>query len=118
MQSEYLAYVPIGAGGSWCRHENILDAVTRAVGTAVRDWGSFFDFDGKELNVYIYDITGMDKITMSTAGVFCVDKEPSEECKLLKTVKVQIPELKGRMKRNGPTHRRLIEEATKQAYAQ
>ena len=86
MQSEYLAYVPIGAGGSWCRHENISDAVNKVVKAVMSDWGSFFDFDGKELNVYIYDITGMDKIIMSVHGVFCVDKEPREECRLLKTV--------------------------------
>ncbi len=118
MQREYLAYVPIGAGGSWCRHENISDAVNKVVKAVMSDWGSFFDFDGKELNVYIYDITGMDKIIMSVHGVFCVDKEPREECRLLKTVKVQIPELKGRIKRNGPTHKRLIEESIKQAYPQ
>ena len=117
MQSEYLAYIPIMFGGTWCRHENTLDAVNKVVKAAMSDW-YMMDFDGTELNVYIYDITGMHEITMSTNGVFCVDKEPSEECKLLKTVKVQIPKLKGRIKRNGPTHRRLIEEAIKQAYPQ
>jgi hypothetical protein len=120
MQSEYLAYVAIsflGYGGTWCRHKNTLDAVNKVVKTTMSDW-YMMDFDGMELNVYIYDITGMDKITMSMAGVFCVDKEPSVECKPLETVKVKIPKLKGGIKRNGPTHRRLIEEAIKKAYPQ
>ena len=72
--------------------------------------------DGKEVPVKLYDTTGMDKIVMSIDGVFCIDKEPHEQCELLEVIRVQLPE-KGRRKITGSAYMKQISEACKLAYS-
>ena len=116
MQKEYLALIEIMGGGTWCRSDNISDAITQAVKESVSDWGSMFKMDGEEVPVNLYDITGMDKIVMSSGGVFCIDKEQREHCELLEVLRVQLPE-KGRRKITGSAYMQQISEACKLAYS-
>ena len=116
MQKEYLAYIEMMGGGTWCRSDNVSDAITRAVKGSVEDWGSMFKMDGEEVPVNLYDITGMDKLVMGSDGVFCIDKEQHEECELLEVLWVQLPE-KGKRKITGSAYKKQISEACKLAYS-
>ena len=65
----YLAFAPIGCGSSWYRDGDISKAIAGVEKQAKIDWKHIYSFsDG--LNIYIYDITGLEGWYASHDGLF------------------------------------------------
>jgi hypothetical protein len=57
VKMEYLAILPIGAGGSYGRGETPEAAADRCAKIAVADWSSLYDMHGKTVKMSVYDIS-------------------------------------------------------------
>lgn len=86
--SDILAYVQIGAGGSWGRGSSEEEALD-LVAYNLRDWKSLFDILGKEIEVGLYDLTNHPDVYMESRGV--LDKNTNEWLPMMKTAKVVVP---------------------------
>jgi hypothetical protein len=85
---DFLAFVQIGAGGSWGRGPTEEQALEHCA-LSIRDWKGLLDVLGKDVEVGLYDVTGHDSLTMEPRGVF--DSESNETIPMLKTAKVHVP---------------------------
>lgn len=73
MKTDYLVYVPILAGGSWARGDNLGKTITRAQRLFKMDWGHLLKTGKVTANYGVFDVTGYDQVYMSDGCVFAYD---------------------------------------------
>ena len=55
--TDYLVYIPFGAGGSWARGSDMERQKKRAKEFLKSDWGSYYVIDESQTKMYVYDVT-------------------------------------------------------------
>jgi hypothetical protein len=85
----YLAFVRIGAGGSWSRHSDKAQAIANIRHIIVSDWASLFNVYGKPVEVTIYDL-GDREWKVNHRGVM-VDVNTGEEIEPLEVLTTILP---------------------------
>lgn len=85
-EKDFLAFVQIGAGGSWGRGPTEEKALEHCA-NSLRDWKHLIDITGKDVEVGLYDVTGYDSVAMGSNGVWADDTY----IPMLKTAKVHVP---------------------------
>jgi len=78
---EFLAYVSIGAGGSWGRATTPEEAI-RKCEQSLYDWKGHYDLDGEKVKYGLFDAAGHDKILMG--GGVPRDEDTKEEIPFLR----------------------------------
>lgn len=111
---DYLAIIrtPIG-GSTYGRDTSIFDAVESAVRICVLDCHRYFKIAGNAVSVQVFDVTGRTELTWDHSNVYCTDT--GETMELLKAITVQLPELSGRAKIDGPKYLAETERAVARA---
>lgn len=115
MKTDYLAIVNFGCvGGSFGRDDSIFEAVQGAIRLAILDWSRYYQLEGSSLNVELFEVTGHEDITW-TGGTGYVEADNEVKIDRLKVIKVELPELTGRMKITGPKYQWQTTQAVAKA---
>ena len=69
---DWLAHIPILAGGTWARGEDRADTIRLCLKMAKSDWSSLVDFAGLEVAVFVGDVTGYDEVHFDSTGIFTI----------------------------------------------
>ena len=120
MKNDYLAIINIGGGGSYCRDENLFEAVEGAVRYCVLDWSRYYKLAGETVHVEIYNVTGYDSVHWEGGRGYVEATGESDGAKIEcdRVIEVQLPELTGRMKMSGPKYLNQVERQCAVACAQ
>ena len=79
---DYLAWIEIGGGSSWCRMPKEEDAIYCAI-NRLKDWDRLFDVYEKPVTVHTIEVTGYADLIWDYEGVYGVP-EGSEDEKYIK----------------------------------
>ena len=71
-KQDWLAHIPIGAGGTWARGEDREETIRRCLRMCKSDWSSLYDLTGQEVSVIVGDVTGYDEIHFDSTGIFTI----------------------------------------------
>lgn len=74
-EQDWLAYIPMGAGGTWARGEDREDTIRRAVKMCRSDWGGLYQFSGEEIDILVADVRGHDHVRFDPNGVWTVAED-------------------------------------------
>jgi hypothetical protein len=121
MQNDYLAIINInGGGGSYCRDENLFEAVEGAVRYCVLDWSRYYKLEGSTVHVEIFNVAGHDRVHWEGGRGYVEACGEAEDVKILceQVIPVELPELTGRMKVTGPKYLNQVERQCAIACAQ
>jgi hypothetical protein len=97
-QKDFIAYAPIGCGGSWARDTNPDKAVSRCAKIAHSDWKHLYKVDGETIQIGLFDVTGHDEVTMSD-GLIYVGRGGREPGTIVKPIEIRQVKLPGKKKK-------------------
>ena len=75
---DFLAWVNVGSGSSWCRMPKEEDAIYRAV-NRLRDWDRLFDVYDKPVTVHVIEVTGYGDLIWDYEGVHGVPEGAEDD---------------------------------------
>ncbi len=94
-KSDYLAYIPFFAGGSYGRSSDRVEAIRLAYRNLVSDWGSTFDIYDGSMECAVANVSGFDKVYMNSGLISAKLKDGTKHDFDCEVIDVRIPELKG-----------------------
>lgn len=69
-EQDWLAYIPMGAGGTWARGKDRQDTIRRCTRMCRSDWGSLYRLDGEEVDILVADVRGHDHVRFDQSGIW------------------------------------------------
>lgn len=69
-EQDWLAYIPMGCGGTWARGKDRKDTIKRCVRLCRSDWGSLYKLDGEQVDILVADVRGHDHVCFDPTGIW------------------------------------------------
>ena len=69
-EQDWLAYIPMGCGGTWARGKDREATIRRCVRMCRSDWGSLYKLAGAKVDILVADVRGHDQVRFDPSGIW------------------------------------------------